>query len=691
MPDINFIPQPEFTRIQNAPMDTYVRLALLADMCRLNTLASVKRAGSGHLGSSFSSLDIVSYLYFHEMNVATLGVNHPDRDIYFSSKGHDVPGFYAVMYALGILPQDKFLNLRRLAGTPGHPAVSIPGVEANSGSLGMGISKARGMAWAKKFQGHGGHVYVMTGDGEWQEGQNFEALQAAAHQKVHNLTVLMDHNKVQSDKLVSEILSIGDLEKKFTAFGWHVARCDGHDFHALERVLNEFKEISDKPKFLIADTIKGRGVPFMEHPTALASGNGLYRWHAGAPDDDSYLKGHAALLDSIQARLEKLQIPPVKVELAPPVETTLRSQSELALKDSLGEPVSQNARRAETRLGDTLGEPTSQAARPLSTPRVSNEYVVEAFGQALAEIAETRSDLIVLDGDLSSDCRLRAFEYKFPERFIENGIAEQDMVSMAGGLARQGLLPVVNSFASFLAARANEQIYNNASESSHIIYAMHYAGVIPAGPGLSHQSIRDVSLLGALPDVVILQPANAAETKWALDYCVNQAQHTCILRLNIGPSPRLIEFPADYQFQSGRGVVLHEGNDAALFAYGPVMLNEALLAAELLEANGLQLRVVNMPWLTQMENDWFRQTIQDLPAVFVLEDHAPFGSLGDMVLNHLAEINQSATKKFQKFAVEGFPMWGTPAEALHYHGLDGASLAMRILRVMDMSNDNVSS
>lgn len=683
MPDIYFIPQTEFGRVQNASLDTYERLALLADMSRLNALASVKRAGSGHLGSSFSSLDIVSCLYFQEMNVARLGVDHPDRDIYFSSKGHDVPAFYAVMYALGVLPQDKFLNLRRLAGTPGHPAVGTPGVEANSGSLGMGISKARGMAWAKQYQKQGGRVFVMTGDGEWQEGQNFEALQAAAHQRISNLHVLMDHNKVQSDKPVSEILSIGDFETKVRAFGWHVVRCDGHDFRALEQVFDEFKRVQDKPKFLIADTVKGRGVPFMEHPAALASGNGLYRWHAGAPDDDSYVQAHAFLLDSIQARLEKFKLAPVTLALAPPVETTLRTQSQLALQDSLGEPVSQNARRAEMKIGDTLGEPTSQAARSLITPQVSNEYVVEAFGQALVELAETHPNLVVLDADLSSDCRLRTFEAKFPERFIENGIAEQDMVSMAGGLARQGLLPVVNSFASFLAARANEQIYNNASEKSHIIYVMHYGGLIPAGPGLSHQSVRDISLLGALPDVVILQPANAFETQAALKYCVEQSMQTCVLRLNIGPSPRRIELAADYALQPGRGTILHQGSDAVMFAYGPVMLHEALTAAERLQESGLQLRVVNMPWLNRIDIEWLEATIQDTSAICVLEDHAPFGGLSDSLLATLNRQNWLGSRSVQTFAVQGLPMWGTPAEALHYHGLDGKSLAERILRMMD--------
>src|SRR3990172_9317768 len=200
MVDIRLVPIEEFDRVKQASIDKYEKLALIADMCRANALASVKRAGSGHLGSSLSALDITTFLYYSELNTVELGVDHPDRDIYFSSKGHDVPGFYALLFSLKLLAKDKLMSLRRLGGTHGHPDVEVPGIEANSGSLGMGISKGKGMAIAKRLKGQGGRVFVMTGDGELQEGQIFEALQTAAHQRINNLVVIVDHNKVQTDK-----------------------------------------------------------------------------------------------------------------------------------------------------------------------------------------------------------------------------------------------------------------------------------------------------------------------------------------------------------------------------------------------------------------------------------------------------------------------------------------------------------
>ena len=173
------------------------------------------------------------------------------------------------------------------------------------------------------------------------------------------------------------------------------------------------------------------------------------------------------------------------------------------------------------------------------------------------------------------------------------------MVSMAAGLARQGLLPVVNSFASFLASRANEQIYNQASERTKVVYALHYAGLIPAGPGKSHQSVRDISLLGALPNVTIVQPTNAEETRALLRWAVEDADESVAVRLAIGPSPRRVELDGAPVF--GRGTTLREGDGPTLLAYGPVMVHEALVAAETLAPRGVSVRVVAMPWLNRFD------------------------------------------------------------------------------------------
>ncbi|HKY25371.1 MAG TPA: transketolase C-terminal domain-containing protein [Gaiella sp.] len=643
MPELRIVPEAELDRLRAADVDRDARLALLADACRLNALVAVKRAGSGHLGSTFSALDLVAHLLFEELNVAERGFDDPGRDVFFSSKGHDVPGLYAALFALGVVPRERLLRLRRLGGLDGHPDVGVPGIEASSGSLGMGISKGRGIALAKRQLGRGGRVVVMTGDGELQEGQNWEALQSAAHERLGRLWVVVDRNEVQSDKPTEEIVALGDLEAKLRAFGWQVETVDGHDHAALRAAFARFRVGDDAPKALVAQTVKGKGVTFMEHPVALAEGGGTYRWHAGAPRDEPFERALAELESRLGEQCAALG-------LAPPVLETV-------------EP--------EAPVGGLEGEPESGVGARARTA-VTDEYVVEAYGETLLELGAERDDLVVLDADLASDCRIRPFELAYPDRFVQCGIAEQDMVSTAAGMARHGLLPVVNSFAAFLASRANEQIYNQASEGSKVVYALHYAGLIPAGPGKSHQSVRDISLLAALPNVAIVQPGSWDETGALVRWALQDAEETVAVRLAIGPSPRRLELPAR-ESAVGRGSVLREGSDAVLLSYGPVMLHEALVAAErLIDGGELSVRVVAMPWLNRFDADWLAGELAPFEHLFVLEDHAPVGGLGDglrgALPGHVVTV----------FGVEGWPACGTPDEALRFHALDGASLAARI-------------
>jgi transketolase len=637
----NLINKKEFDRIKTIKGEWVKKMQLFADMSRYNTLVAVKKAGSGHLGSSLSAMDITTYLYLNELNVFDVGFDSDDRDIYFSSKGHDVPGLYSIFYALGVIPAEKLLGLRRLNGLDGHPEVRQPGIEASTGSLGMGISKGKGMAWAKSYKKKKGYLYVLTGDGEFQEGQIYESLQAAAHQHIANLTAIMDHNKYQTDMLVKDVNNIEDVVDKVSAFGWQVVKINGHDYTELKKTFTELKEVTDKPKMIVADTIKGRGVSFMEKPEVETfAGKTLYKWHSGAPDDESYVKGLAELSEKINQLTDELGIKNINI-------------------------------------------PHNEAEGKVSA-KTQMEFVTEAYGDALCEIAKTNDRLVLLDGDLSADCKLRKFEKMFPERFIENGIAEQDMVSMAGGLARMGLIPVVNTFASFLAARANEQIYNNAGEQTKIIYTCHFSGIIPAGPGKSHQSVRDISLFGSLPNVTIIQPCNGEETKWATEYCVNKAEENCVLRLVIGPSPEKIVLPVNYKFKVGVGAELTEGNDAILFGYGPVMLHEALLAADYLNKIGFGLKIINMPWLNKIDKEWLAGVVKDQKKIFVLEDHSAVGGLGDRIINELVEIDAISGKEFINLGLTEYPECGTPWEVLDYHKLDGKSLAQRISGVEDI-------
>lgn len=642
MTDLHYIPTAEFDRILAQVSDPTARLPLFSDMCRLNTLVEIKKAGSGHLGSSLSAMDIVSLLYLEVLNVRQLGLEHPDRDLFFSSKGHDVPGLYAVLIALGLMPESRLGQLRRLGGLDGHPDVHVPGMEANTGSLGMGLSKARGMQRAKQILGRGGRVFVMTGDGELQEGQIWESLQTSVHQRA-NLTMIIDHNKLQTDMLVDDITRLGDLEAKFRAFGAQVVRCNGHDFTALRQAL---LPASTGVKVVIADTIKGRGVSFMEEISAQRSSAGKYRWHSGAPADEPFAQGFAELQHRVDARLAAAGLSLLRFTNFPPEEK-----------------------------------------RPST---VTKEFVAVGYGEELVRLGHENPRIVVLDGDLSADCRVRAFEETFPARFIENGIAEQDMVSMAGGLARLGLVPVVNSFSSFLCARANEQVYNNACEDTKIIYAAHFAGFIPAGPGKSHQSVRDISLFGALPNMVIVQPATPVEAGAALRWAVEENPVNTMLRMNIGPSPRAFDYLPGEDFLYGYGRALRRGPDATIIAYGPVMLHEAMVCAEMLDGNGITVGVVNQPWLNRPAAAWLDAVVAASPTLIVLEDHMTKGGVGEHLLHSLSERGHLARVRCHILGLTTLPACGTPAEVLKHHALDGASLARRIQELLGRSPSTVS-
>lgn len=629
---LSFVPSETFKRLRGLQADPMKAAGLFADLCRVNTLSMIMRAGSGHIGTSFSSLDMMSWLYWHELRCPDSPATLPagKHDVFFSSKGHDAPALYAVLIGMGLLGEEYLERLRRLGGLPGHPDVATPFIEANTGSLGMGISKAKGMARASRLTGRNRHFFVLTGDGELQEGQIWESLASAATDGLHEITVIVDRNRIQSDIWVEKVSPAGDLEAKFRAFGWRVFQTNGHDLTQFSATLAACRQEKDKPQVVIADTVKGRGVSFMEGG-ALAPDERLYLFHSGAPSWESYAKA----FQELQTRI---------------------TQTAAAL--------GLDAVRFETR--DWTPRPAAQG-----------ESLVQAYAGILADWGAQEPRLVVLDADLAKDCGLLFFEKKFPDRFIECGIAEQDMVSQAGGLALQGMLPVVHSFAAFLTARANEQIFCNATEKSRIVYVGSLAGLLPAAPGHSHQAVRDIAVLAAIPGLALIQPSCRRELEETLAWAFRENRGSTYLRL----SNVLVDFPvvlpADFQLIYGRGTVLLGGEDAVLFAYGPVMLAEALKAAAFLKKNhGFSLRVVNLPWLNSVDREWLQQTVKGFRCVFALEDHALAGGQGAMLASEISGFAPGIA--VVRFGVEGIPACGQNAEVLKAHGLDAASLVSRI-------------
>ena len=267
-------------------------LKKLATEVRLGILEGVHAAASGHPGGSLSIADILTYLYFEEMNVDPKNPKWDDRDRFVLSKGHCAPALYTVLALKGYFPREEIANLRQIDSfLQGHPDMKgTPGVDMSTGSLGMGISTACGMALAAKIKGKDYRTYTIVGDGESQEGQVWEAAMFAAHYKLDNLCLIIDWNNLQIDGKITEVMDPTPHDKKLEAFGFHVISIDAHDFNQIEAALNEAKTVVGKPTAIIAKSVKGKGVSFMEDQAS---------WHGSAPNDEQYAQAVAELKATI--------------------------------------------------------------------------------------------------------------------------------------------------------------------------------------------------------------------------------------------------------------------------------------------------------------------------------------------------------------------------------------------------------
>ena len=258
-----------------------LELMKMANEIRKDIITAVHSAKSGHPGGSLSAADIYTYLYFEELNIDPKDPRKADRDRFVLSKGHTAPGYYAALANRGFFPVEDLKTLRKVGSyLQGHPDMKhIPGVDMSSGSLGQGISAAVGMAISAKLSNDSYRVYTLVGDGEIQEGQVWEAAMLAGHRKLDNLVVIVDNNNLQIDGPINEVNSPYPIDKKFEAFNLHVINIDGHDFDAIDAAFKEAKATKGQPTAIIAKTVKGKGVSFMENQAS---------WHGAAPNDEQY-------------------------------------------------------------------------------------------------------------------------------------------------------------------------------------------------------------------------------------------------------------------------------------------------------------------------------------------------------------------------------------------------------------------
>ena len=271
-------------------------LQLKANEVRKGIVTAVHAAKAGHPGGSLSAADLYTYLYFEEMNIDPKDPKKADRDRFVLSKGHTAPGYYSTLAHRGFFPVEDLTTLRKVGSyLQGHPDMKhIPGVDMSSGSLGQGISAACGMALAGKVDKKDYRVYTLLGDGELEEGQVWEAAMFAGAKKLDNLCVIIDNNGLQIDGETKDVMPTEPLDKKFESFGWHVIKIDGHDFDQIEAAYKEAEQTKGQPTMILAKTIKGKGVSFMENNAG---------WHGKAPNDEQWAQAKAEL----EAQIKELE------------------------------------------------------------------------------------------------------------------------------------------------------------------------------------------------------------------------------------------------------------------------------------------------------------------------------------------------------------------------------------------------
>ena len=270
-------------------------LEIKSAKCRIDLLRYIKMAGAGHTGGDLSCLDILNVLYNDVLNVSPERFDDPFRDRFIQSKGHSVEALYVILADRGFFPERDLETISRFRSPyVGHPTRKVHGVEFNTGALGHGLSISAGIALAAKKDNAAYRVFTLMGDGELAEGSNWEAAMFAAHNKLDNLVAILDHNQLQITGSYEEVCSPFPIDKKFEAFGWSVVQADGHNIGELRNVLNNVPLEKDKPTFVIANTVKGKGVSFMEN---------IVKWHHGVPDDLQYRMA----IKELEEKLEELK------------------------------------------------------------------------------------------------------------------------------------------------------------------------------------------------------------------------------------------------------------------------------------------------------------------------------------------------------------------------------------------------
>jgi transketolase len=650
-----------------------------ANLMRGYDLVALCAAGSGHAGGTLSIMDVVAALYLKIADQDPKEPNWEGRDRIIWSAGHKAPALYMGLAFAGYHPVEELVTLRKLYSPyQGHPHwLKLPGVEVSSGSLGQGLSVAVGVALAGKLSGKDYNTFCIMGDGEQQEGNIWEAAMEAAHYKLENLVGIVDCNRLQIDGLVSDVMNIEPLAAKYRAFGWEVLRINGHEMSAIVEALETAKEGLGKPVLIMAETIKGKGVSFMENVAG---------WHGKAPNHDELLKGlgELGLLEKIphEALLEKAR----------------RYQAEA--EQQLDAKMPKFTRDYWWNAGKSM--------------QAKMEPTRKGFGQSLQENGDDER-VVCMGLDISGSITISEFYAGKPERksrWISMGIAEQSATAAAAGLAKEGKLPVFGTYGTFAASRNLDQLRVSVCYGNFNVFVAGAHGGVSVGPdGATHQALEDLFAMCGMPNMVVVVPCDAVETRKATNYLLLKHVGPKFLRFAREATP--IVSKAETPFVFGKANVIRlrreaeqfsdafdtvlashypgEEEDLSIVACGP-MVPEAMRAAYILKQEfGYETRVLNLHTLKPIDEAAIVRAALETGIVITAEEHQ-IGALAWRVSGVLTESTELYGRPVLTGAIgvkDRFGESGAPWELIKEFEVSAEHIARKAAELMRVKKSHV--
>lgn len=571
-------------------------------------MKSTCEAGSGHATSCLSCAEIMSCLFF-----SALGRN----DEFILSKGHAAPILWATFAETGCFSIKKLNSLRKLGSfLEGHPTARMPWVKVATGSLGQGLSAGVGMALAKKLRKEKGKIYVLLGDGECAEGSVWEAANSAAYYKLDNICAIIDVNRLGQSGQTMHGHDLEKYRKKFEAFGWSAITVDGHNVKNILLALDGAKKISQKPSVIIAKTVKGKGVSFLENKEG---------WH-----------GKALKKDELAKALREI------------------GKAEIKLASKFKCPKRLNNKFLDFELNDYK-----------LTEQVSTR---EAYGRALVNLGKINKDVVVIDGDVKNSTMTEYFFERFPKRAFQSFIAEQNMIGMAIGFSAMGLTPFVATFSAFL-SRAHDFIRMAQYSFSNIKFAGSHSGLSIGQDGPSQMGLEDIPMFLNIPGAKVFYPSDAVSAEYLVKETA-RSKGISYLRTTREKTP--VIYKNGEKFPSGKFKVWgRDVRDKALVISAGITLHEALKAREILSKRNFPIRVIDLYSLRPLdEKALIKEAKECGNNVVVVEDHYCSG-LGFVVASALSKIKNLCVKKM--------PESGKPEELMRKYGIDASAIIKSVI------------